>query len=66
MGSFPGDSLTNNIIQDNSFTSAGAIEASMNELVRLGHLDLNQDGFISPLDDGLAMIEAMQGLIAAE
>ena len=38
----------------------------MNDLIRLGHLDLNQDGFISPLDDGLAMIQVMKDLIAAE
>ena len=56
MGSFPGDSLTNSIIDDSSLTSAGAIEESMNELISLGHLDLNQDGYISPLDDGLMMI----------
>ena len=56
MGSFPGDSLTNSIIDDSSLTSAGAIEESMNELISLGYLDLNQDGHISPLDDGLMMI----------
>ena len=66
MGSFPGDSLTDNIIDDSSSTSASAIEESMNDLIRLGHLDLNQDGFISPLDDGLSMIQAMQDLITAE
>ena len=35
----------------------------MSDLVSLGHLDLNQDEYISPLDDGLMMIDEIKDQI---
>ena len=62
-GTFPGDALTSNVLNDESSKSLVQVQQEMTSYFQNSHFDLDADGVISPLIDGIQLIEEMQALI---
>ena len=62
-GTFPGDALTGNVLNDESSKSLVQVQQEMSGYFQDSTLDRDADGMISPLTDGIQMIEEMQALI---
>jgi len=61
-GTFPGDSLIDGAMTQDSNQSLDDIQMLMITSVQDGSLDLDSDGMISPFTDGLRLIEEIQDL----
>ena len=61
-GTFPGDALTDGSLSTAATVNTEEIDSSLNDLITQGAFDLDQDGLISPLSDGLLMIDQIQEL----
>ncbi|QNI94103.1 RTX toxin determinant A [Synechococcus sp. A15-127] len=62
-GTFPGDALTSNVLNNESSKSLVQVQQEMTSYFQNSHFDLDADGVISPLTDGIQLIEEMQALI---
>ena len=62
-GTFPGDALTSNALNGESSNSHLQVQQEVTGYFQDSTLDRDADGMISPLTDGIQMIEEMQALI---
>ena len=62
LGTFPGDSLIDGAMTQDSNQSLQDIRTFISSSVQDGSLDLDSDGMISPFTDGLRLIEEIQQL----
>ena len=62
-GTFPGDALTSNVLNNESSKSLVQVQQEMSKYFQDYTLNRDADGMISPLTDGIQLIEEMQAMI---
>ena len=62
-GTFPGDALTSNVLNNESSKSLIQVQQEMSKYFQDYTLNRDADGMISPLTDGIQLIEEMQAMI---